>query len=128
MKAPLFSQRALLLGLCIVIITASNTWARLNVPRRHGGVVASVDEDTRTLVLAEAKKPKFQFGWIIKPKRFEWTEETEFIRNGQPATPAALSEGAQAEVHYRYETGGKPVLVTVVWRNGDIQQLQRKKP
>ena len=128
MKTTIGSRRAFQLGLCALLIVTSEAWARLNVPRQHRGVVASIDKDASKIVLAEPKKSKFQLGRIIKPNTFTWSEETEFIKNGQPATPAALSEGTPAEVHYWYQTKGKPVLVKVVWQNGTGQKPPRDKP
>lgn len=118
MKTFIAYPRAVLLGLCALLVATSDAWARLNVPRRHTGVAATLDKDARTLLLAEETKPKFRFGWIIKPKRFEWAERTEFIKNGQPTTAAALSPGMQVELHYWIESKRKPVLVKVSWKEG----------
>lgn len=117
MKTRIASRRAVLLGVCALLVVTSDGWARLNVPRRHTGVVATVEKDARLLLLAQETKPKFQFGWIIKPRRFEWAERTEFIRNGQPTTAAALSQDKRVELHYWYEGKGKPVLVKVTWKD-----------
>ena len=128
MKMIIGSSRAFLTGLCALLVVTSNAWARLNVPRQHRGVIASIDKDASKIVLAAPKKSKFQLGKIIKPNTFAWSERTEFIKNGQPTTPAALFEGTQAEVHYWYQSKGKPVLVKVVWKNGTGQKPPSDKP
>lgn len=94
-------NRFLLAGFAL-FLASSPAWARLPVPYKHQGAIASIDREARVIVLAEPPKPKFRLGKIIKPTTFVWTENTQFIKSGQPASASALSSGVPARLHYWY--------------------------
>jgi len=114
------STKAVLAVTALLCLSAAESWARLPVPYKHEGAIASIDREACVVVLAGSPKPKFRLGKIIKPTTFAWTENTQFIKNGQPADVTTLASGAQARLHYWYPPrNGTPFLVKVVWENGN---------
>jgi len=108
-------NRSVMAG-CALLIAGASAWARLPIPYEQRGAVASVDENAHLIVLAAPPKPKFRLGKIVKPTVFVWTQDTKFIRNGQPADAAGLALGENVHLYYRYPgTKQPPVLVKVLW-------------
>lgn len=84
-----------------------NSWARLPKPIEASGVILAVDADTQTLVFKAAKDKK--------PFVLDWNKDTQFIRNGQAATAAELTNGAAVVIHYKDVSFRNPLLKRVIW-------------
>jgi hypothetical protein len=117
MKGKIFSRLAL--AVYVLLFASSSGWARLPLPYEHQGVVATIDSEARKILLVEPAKPKCWLGWFgrtVKPTTFVWADETEFIKDGQPAEATALATGEHVQVHYWYPPQkGHPWLVKVSW-------------
>lgn len=112
------STKAVLAATALLCLSAAESWARLPVPYKHEGAITSIDREARVIVLAEPPKPKFRIGKIVKPTTFVWTENTQFIKNGQLTNATALSTSVPARLRYWYPPKkGRPFLVKIVWEN-----------
>lgn len=85
----------------------TDAWARLPRPIQASGVVLAVDHDTKTLV--------FKAGKDKKPVVLDWDKDTEFIKNGQPATPTSLANEWRVVIFYKNVSFRNPLLKKVIW-------------
>ena len=92
--------------LAILCLSATDSWARLPPPIVVRGVVLAVDLDTSSLVFKSAKDKR--------PFVLLWDKDTQFIKDGQPATPAALTNGASVVIHYKDLSFRNPLLRKVI--------------
>lgn len=83
--------------------------ARLPKPIQIHATVVYVDQETQTIV---AKLDKDQ-----KPFVLDWNKETDFIKNGAPATATEIKQGASVVIHYKRVSFRNPLLKKVVWEN-----------
>jgi hypothetical protein len=81
--------------------------AHLPKPTRSSGVVLTLNLDSQTLVFKPVKGKK--------PFLLDWKKDTEFNRNGQPATASELKPGTPVEIYYRDVSFHNPLLKNVVW-------------
>jgi hypothetical protein len=99
---------------CALLAVRASSWGRLPVPYECEGAIAAIDQSARSLTLVTS--PQSKLGRTIKPTRFVWTENTEFIKNGEPTDANLLLVGEHVRVHYQYSTKKHlPILVRVVW-------------
>ena len=67
----------------------------------------ALDHETQTLVFKAAKEKK--------PFVLDWNKETEFIKDGRPATPMAITNGAALVIHFKEVSFRNPLLKKVSW-------------
>ena len=71
-----------------------------------------VDQETQTVVVKPGQPTK-------EPKPFviDWNKEKDFIRNGAPATPTEIKQGASVVIHYTRVSFRNPLLKKVILEN-----------
>jgi hypothetical protein len=79
--------------LAVFCVSPAPTWARLPKPIQLKGIILAIDPETSALVFKTAKDKK--------PFVLDWDKLPEFLKDGQPVTPAALTNGATVVIHYK---------------------------
>lgn len=110
-----------LLALPLFCLSATDVLAKLPKPIEAKGVILAVDQETKTLVFKLSKEEK--------PFLLDWNEETKFIKDGQPAGPAALKERTVVMISYTRVSFRNPLLkkVTMEDRPATHQTIQPGK-
>ena len=92
--------------------TATESWARLPKPIQIRAAIVFVDQETQAVVVKPSQPTK-------KPKPFvlDWNKDTEFIRNGETVTAAALKRNISAVIHYKDLSFRNPLLKKVIWED-----------
>lgn len=104
--------KRLLLGMLafgLLCFAAGEAQATLPKPIQIKATLVFVDQETHTVV-AKAGKDK-------KPFVLDWNKDTEFIRNGETATAAALKRDISVVIHYKDLSFGNPLLKKVIWED-----------
>lgn len=83
-------------------------WAHLPHPIQASGVLLAIDHETCAVVFKAAKEKK--------PVVLDWNKETEFIKNGQPVLPTALTNGTSLRILYKNVSFRNPLLKKVIWQ------------
>ena len=112
------------LCVCSLVVAGASASARLAVPHGQSGVIQSIDRQHQLIVLDMPPKPKFRIGKITKPSTFVWTENTKFIKNGEPADATGLFPGDRVRLYYRYSKRTQPpFLLKVVSSTANTKSL-----
>jgi len=82
-----------LAALCAVALCPAVTFAAKPRALEERGIIKSVDADTHTLVVADAKDKA--------EHKFQWNELSKFTTHGKPATAAAIKAGEQVRLTYK---------------------------
>ncbi len=88
-------------------LASTPAWAHLPHPIETSGAALAVDHDTQTLVFKEGKGKK--------PVVLDWNKDTQFIKDGQPVAPAALTNGVSVVIFYKNVSFRNPLLKKVQW-------------
>ncbi len=107
MKKRILNQGVSVLLLLGLFIVSPSAWARLPKPIQAQGTVLAIDLDTQTLV--------FKQGRGRKPFLLDWNKDTEFSREGQPASATELKQGATVLIYYKDVSFHNPLLKRVIW-------------
>jgi hypothetical protein len=99
------------LSVTVVLLALSDIWSAFAVPsamsHEMSGTVQRIDRKTVTILLTGSSKP-VGFAWNLK--------ETQFIRNGIPATIDSLPIGASVQIRCSHPiVGSMPLLYRVSW-------------
>ena len=103
---------ALILG--IITTLCLNCPARVPATHEHQGTIASIDRETHLLILTADPKPHFHLSHTVKPSRFAWNDETQFIKDGNRTNSGAFSQGETVRLFYRYSARKQPPLLLKV--------------
>ena len=98
-----------------LVVAVVSVWGRLPAPYEEHGTIRSVDK-VRQIIVLDRPPRKLLIGKAVKPAEYVWTEETQFLKDGQLTNATPLLPGERASVWYRYSTNGQPPwLVKVSW-------------
>lgn len=114
MKHSIFQEAGFLTVMLLTGLNCFTAEARLPIPYKHQGSIASIDESARLLVLIDSNRPIFKLGHVVKPTRFIWDAATQFLKAGRTISPNTMTPGDHVEMEYIYTTSKQPPVLLKV--------------